>query len=119
MSLTDGISHLVIGFLTGAVGIHYGALYASVQSNWRLAATTALIGAVVWMVASVFMGWIPIIGSLGTFLVWLLAVTRMYSVGFGTAFEIAIFAWIISFVVVHIESFLGVRNAEALGVPWE
>ena len=43
----------------------------------------------------------------------------MYEVGFGTAFEIAIFAWIISFVAVHVESFLGIRNATAIGVPWE
>ncbi len=119
MSLTDGLFHLVIGLVTGAVGIHFGARYAGVGSSWRLAAFTALIGAVVWMVASIFMGWIPLIGSIGTFVVWLIAVTRMYDVGLGTAFEIAIFAWIISFVVVHVESFLGIRNATAIGVPWE
>jgi maltodextrin utilization protein YvdJ len=119
VGITDSIFHLVIGFVTGTVGIHYGAQYAGVESSWELAATTAFIGAVVWMVASIFMGWIPLIGSVGTFFVWLVAVKRLYSVSFGEAFEIAIMAWIVAFIVVHVESFLGFRNAEALGVPWE
>ncbi|MFB6241270.1 MAG: hypothetical protein ABEJ36_00520 [Candidatus Nanosalina sp.] len=119
MGLVDSIFHLVIGFVTGTVGIHYGARYAGVQSSWRLAALTAVIGAVVWMVAGLFLGWIPLIGSIGTFFVWLVAIQRMYSVETGEALEIAVMAWIVAFVVVHLESYLGIRHAEAIGVPWE
>lgn len=93
-----------------------GAMYAGVGSSIETAAITALAGAVVWAVVGLFMGWIPLIGSVGTFVVWLVVVTQTYSVGIGTAFRIAVFAWIISFVVTHIESLLGFRS-KAMGVP--
>jgi hypothetical protein len=119
VGLIDSVFHLLIGFLTGTVGIHYGAMYAGVESSWRVAAITALVGAVVWMVASLFMGWIPLLGSILTFGIWIVAVTRMYSVGLGEAFEVAIFAWIAAFVLTHLESFMGFRNVDAIGIPGE
>ena len=116
MGIVDSIFHLVIGFVTGTVGIHFGAIYAGVGSSPEVAAVTALAGAVVWAVVGFFMGWIPLIGSLGTFVVWLLMITQMYNVGIGSAFEIAVFAWVASFIVTHVESFFGFRS-KAMGVP--
>ena len=116
MGLIDSLFHLVIGFITGTAGIFLGAQYAGVGAGLETAAVTALVGAVAWAVASLFMGWIPLMGSVGTLVVWLVVVTQTYSVGLNTAFEIAILAWIASFVVTHLESFFGIRS-KALGVP--
>jgi len=116
MSLIDSVFHLVIGFVTGTVGIFLGAQYAGVGAGLETAAMTAVIGAVVWAVVGLFAGWIPLLGSLVTFVVWLLVVSQTYNVGFGTAFRIAVFAWIASFFVTKLESLFGIRS-KAFGVP--
>ncbi|MFB6115950.1 MAG: hypothetical protein ABEK10_00415 [Candidatus Nanosalina sp.] len=116
MGLVDSVFHLLIGFVTGAIGIFLGAQYAGVGAGLETAAVTAFLGAVAWAVAGLFAGWIPLLGSILTFLVWLLVVTQTYSVGMGTAFRIAVFAWIASLVVTKLESLLGIRS-KALGVP--
>ena len=116
MGLIDSALHLVIGFVTGTLGIFLGASYAGVGSGLETAALTAFIGAVVWALVGLFAGWIPLIGSVVTFFVWLLAVGQMYGVGLTTSFKIAVFAWIVSLLVTKLESIFGIR-AKALGVP--
>lgn len=116
MGLIDSLFHLVIGFITGTVGIFFGAQYVGVGAGIETAAITALVGAAAWMVAGIFMGWVPLIGSLVTFGVWVVVLTQTYQVGVGTALRIGFFAWVGSFVVTHLESLFGIRS-KALGVP--
>ncbi len=116
MGLIDSIFHLLIGFVTGTAGIFLGAQYAGVGAGLETAAMTAFLGAVAWALVGLFAGWIPLLGSAITFIVWLLVVTQTYNVGIGTAFQIAVLAWIASFVVTKLESVFGIRS-KALGVP--
>jgi hypothetical protein len=116
MGFIDSVAHFVIGFVTGTVGIHFGALYVTGSSTWETAAMTAVAGAFIWAVASLFFGWIPLLGSLLTLAIWVFAISQIYGVGYGTAIEIGLFAWIASFIVTKIESFLGLRT-DAVGVP--
>ena len=116
MGLIDSVFHLVIGFVTGTIGIFLGASYAGIGAGLETAALAAFIGAVVWAIVGLFAGWIPLLGSIVTFLVWLLAVGQIYGVGLGTAFRVAVFAWIASLLVTKLESIFGIR-AKAVGVP--
>lgn len=114
--MIDSVFHLLIGFVTGAIGIFLGAQYAGVGAGLETAAVTAFLGAVAWAVVGLFAGWIPLLGSVVTFFVWLLVVTQTYGVGIGTAFRVAVFAWVASLVVTKLESVFGIRS-KALGVP--
>ncbi|WP_414838282.1 hypothetical protein ACK3SF_02670 [Candidatus Nanosalina sp. VS9-1] len=116
MGLIDSLFGLAVGFLTGTLGLFIGASYAGVGAGLETAAVTALAGALVWAVVGLFAGWIPLIGSIATFIVWLIVVTQTYGVGLSTAFKVAVFAWVASLIVTKLESVFGIR-ARAVGVP--
>jgi len=108
----------LISLVAGAIGIYAGALVVLGTSDFTTAVIAALIGAIVWGVASFFLGWIPLLGSVLTFLAWLGAINWMYTGGWITAAQIALFAWVISLVVVYLADLAGLTDeADAMGVP--
>lgn len=113
----NSIAAFLIGLIAGGLGIYAGALIVLGQANITTALTAALIGAVVWGLASTFLGWIPLVGTIITFVVWLGAINWLYTGGWITALQIAIFAWITSLIISYIVQKAGYANPNALGVP--
>lgn len=117
MGLTDSIVTFVVGLVVGTLGIHLGAIIILGQSTIQTAAFTAIGGAVVWFLASHFFGWVPLLGIVLTFIVWLGFVNGQYPGGLTDAAKIAGIAWVSSVMADYILKFIGIRKAHAIGVP--
>ena len=117
MGLTDSLVTFVVGLVVGTLGIHLGAIVILGQSSIGTAAFTAAGGAVVWFLASHFFGWVPLLGIVLTFIVWLAFVNGQYPGGLTDAAKIAGIAWVASIVADYILKFMGIRRAHAVGVP--
>lgn len=102
----------------GTLGIYIGASIILGTANLTTALTAALIGAIVWGIASFFLGWIPLLGSFFTLIAWLGAIKWIYPGGWITASQIAVFAWLSALLMISIASFTGLaEDADAIGVP--
>lgn len=117
MGLTDSIITFAVGLVIGALGIHLGALLVLGESSLMLAASTAVLGAIVWSVAGHFFGWVPFLGIILTFIVWLGFINARYSGGLMTAAKIAAVAWTASIIADYLLKYLGLKKAHAVGVP--
>lgn len=113
----DSILTFIVGLVIGAAGIHLGASYVIGSSTWQMALITAMIGASVWGIATFFIGWIPIWGSLFTLIIWLAAVNFIYPEGWISAAKIASIAWVVSLIAIHIVEYIGLRDVDAVGIP--
>lgn len=117
MGLTDSLVTFAVGLVVGAVGIHIGALLVLGQSSFLTAASTALVGAIVWFLVSHFLGWVPLLGIVLTFITWLAFINGRYSGGMVTAAKIAGVAWVAAVAADFLLRRLGFRKAHAVGVP--
>ncbi|MFB6174458.1 MAG: hypothetical protein ABEJ87_00600 [Candidatus Nanohalobium sp.] len=117
MSLKDSLVTFAVGLVVGAIGIHVGALLVLGTSQFPHAATTAVLGAVVWFLASHFFGWVPFLGIVLTFITWLGVINGRYPGGMMTAAKIALVAWAASVTVDYFLKYIGIRRAHAVGVP--
>ena len=106
-----------ISLLTGAVGIYVGAWIVFGTWSLQTAILAALIGSAVWGIMSFFLGWIPLFGSLITLVVWLGVINSFYPGGWYNAGQIAVFAWLISLIVVYLTRMVGLKRKNAMGVP--
>lgn len=116
-STRNSVIAFLASLVAGAVGIYAGAIIVLGSASITTAVMASLVGAAVWGLTSYFLGWIPLIGSLITFVAWLGAINWFYAGGWLTAAQIAIFAWIISLLTTYLISAAGVTNTNALGVP--
>lgn len=108
----------LVSLTAGAFGIYVGAVLILGTASFSTAIMAALVGAIVWGIASFFLGWIPLLGSIFTLIAWLAAIRWMYTIGWITAAQIAIFAWLTSLLFLSILSILGVtEDTDAVGVP--
>lgn len=117
MGLTDSLIKFATGLVVGTLGIHLGAILVLGQSSIQTAAFTAVGGAVVWFLASHFFGWVPLLGIVLTFIVWLAFVNGQYPGGLRDAAKIAGIAWVASIVADQVLKMMGIRNPDAVGVP--
>lgn len=117
MALIDSIVVFVVSLLIGALGIYVGARVVADVDDYGYAIVTALIGAIVWAVVSFFLGWIPFLGPLLTFLAYLAVINYRYPGGWVNAIVIALIAWIASAIVLYVLAVLGLVAFEAVGVP--
>lgn len=115
--LRSSAATFLISLVTGSFGIYAGAFIVFGSASIETAVLAAVIGSFVWGVMSFFLGWIPILGSLITLIVWLGAINSFYPGGWYSAGQIAVFAWLISLVVVYIAKLAGLKQKNALGVP--
>lgn len=116
-STRNSVIAFLASLVAGTAGIYTGALIVLGSANIMTAIIASLVGAIVWGLTSYFLGWIPLIGSLITFVAWLGAINWFFAGGWLVAAQIAIFAWIISLLVTYIISAAGITNTNALGVP--
>ncbi len=117
MAVVDSLFVFVVSLLIGALGLYVGARVVSGVDDYRYAVVTALVGAVVWAVVGFFLGWIPFLGPLLTFLAYLGVIRARYPGGWFDALVIALVAWVAAVVVLYVLGLAGFVAFEAIGVP--
>ena len=121
MSTTDIVSAVfvfLVSLLVGTVAITVGAqVLIDRDTGFRRAAVTALLGAAVYTLVGVFLGWIPLLGPLLMLIAWIGVINWQYPGGWGTATGIAIVAWLSAVLILFALAQLGVVTPDALGVP--
>jgi len=117
MGLTASAVAFVVSLLVGGLGIFVGGLVVTGTSDYEHAVWTALIGALVWGIASFLFGWLPAIGPLLTLLAYVWVVKRRYPGGWINAAAIALLAWAASVGIIRLLAEYGVEGLGATGVP--
>jgi hypothetical protein len=118
MALLDSVVIFLISLILGTVGIYAGVrLVADRDVGFVNPAITALIGALVWGLASFFLGWVPLLGPLLMFVIWVGVINWRYPGGWVTAAGIGLVAVIVIYVVVYALATVGIVTPDALGVP--
>jgi len=103
--------------LVGGVGIYAGGRLLSNARGYEHAVWTALIGALAWAVASALFGWLPLLGTVLTYVVYLGVIKWRYRGGWFTAAGIALVGWLAASLVLELLSAVGLGGFSALGVP--
>jgi hypothetical protein len=117
MGLLDSIVGFVVSLLVGGFGIYVGARVVVGERDFDHAVVTALVGAVVWALVGLFLGWIPFLGVVLTLVAYVGVVNWRYPGGWLEAAGIALVAWVASLVVLAVLSLFGVGSLSAFGVP--
>jgi hypothetical protein len=117
MGLIDSLVGFVVSLLVGGFGIYVGARVVVGDSDYGHAVVTALVGAVVWAVVSLLLGWLPLVGLLLTLAAYVAVVNWRYPGGWVEAAGIALVAWVASLVAIAALSVLGLARLSAFGVP--
>jgi hypothetical protein len=117
MAFIDSVVGFVVSLLVGGFGIYVGARVVVGENDYEHALVTALVGAVVWAVVGLFLGWIPLVGVVLTLVAYVGVVNWRYPGGWVAAAGIALVAWVASLVVLAVLSVLGVTSLSAFGVP--
>ncbi|NKE35057.1 hypothetical protein GWG54_04335 [Natronococcus sp. JC468] len=115
--MIDNLVVFLVSLLIGAFGIFVGAKVVVDTEDYTYALITALIGAIVWAVVGLFLGWIPLLGPILVFLAYLAVINARYPGGWIDALVITIVAWLAVLVVLYVLAFLGLTAFEAAGVP--
>ncbi|MFC3958299.1 hypothetical protein [Halovivax cerinus] len=113
----DSLVVFLVSLLIGALGIYLGAKVVVDVEDYTYAIVTALIGAIVWGVVGLFLGWIPLLGPALVLLSYLAIVNWRYPGGWIQAAAITLLAWISVLVVLYVLAVLGVTGFDAVGVP--
>jgi len=117
MALVDSLVVFVVSLLIGGIGIYVAARVVVDESDYGYAVVTALIGAIVWGIVGFFLGWIPLLGPLLTFLAYIGVINARYPGGFWDAVVISLVAWLASAIVLYLLAALGFVTFQAVGVP--
>lgn len=117
MGVLDSTVVFVVSLLIGALGVYVGARAVTGVDDYAYAVVTALVGAVVWVVVAVLLGWIPFLGPALTLLAYLGVIRRRYPGGWITAATVALIAWIAAVAVLYALAVIGVTEFSAFGVP--
>ena len=107
----------VISLLIGAFGIYVGARVVVDADDYTYAIITALLGAIVWAVAGLFVGWIPLLGPLLVLIAYIAVINWRYPGGWIDAIVIALIAWLAILIVLYVLAILGITEFDAVGVP--
>jgi len=117
MAFHQSLIVFIVSLLIGALGIYIGARVITDYEDYTYAIVTALIGAIIWVVVALFVGWIPFLGPLLALLAYVAVINWRYPGGWIEAIGIALIAWLASFAVLYVLAVLEVTTFEALGVP--
>ncbi|QLG29497.1 hypothetical protein HUG10_12305 [Halorarum halophilum] len=116
--MVSAVFIFLVSLLVGAAAIHLGAqLLVDRDTGFRRATVTALIGAIVYTLVGLFLGWIPLLGPLLMLVAWIAVINWQYPGGWGTAIGIGLVAWIVAVLILFGLSQLGIVTPDALGVP--
>lgn len=118
MGLVTSLITFVVGVLVGGFGIYVGAELITRGGSFEKAVTAAIIGSVVWAVVGTFVGAIPLLGPILTFVAYLAVLNVFYAGGWVEAAGIALVAWVTLVLVFTVLGPLGLGVFSAVGVPW-
>ncbi|MDY6775010.1 MAG: hypothetical protein SV253_02860 [Halobacteria archaeon] len=116
-AFSSSLTAFFVSLLVGGFGIYAGARLILSEGSFVKAVVTALVGALVWGVVSLFVGWIPLVGPVLTFLAWMGVVKGRYGVGWIEASLVALVAWISSVFALYVLSALSIGRLSAVGIP--
>lgn len=116
MAVATSVVVFIVNLVVGTFGIYVGARLIAGIDNGGRALVTALIGALVWGLASTFVGWIPVVGPLLALVAWVAVIDWRYPGGFVNAALIGFVAWL---AVLLVLSVLGraLGSVDAIGIP--
>lgn len=113
----DSVIVFVASLLIGAFGIYVGATVIADVDDFGKAVLTALIGAIVWALASFFLGVIPILGPILTLLAYIAVIKVIYNLQWLRAIAIALLAWIVAIGLLTVLRKMGLGSLKAVGIP--
>ena len=113
----DSIIVFVVGLLLGALGIYVGARVIVGVEDYTYAIITALLGAIIWAVLGLLIGWIPFVGPLVVLIAYIGVIHWRYPGGWLQAIGIALVAWLAILIVLWALALLGIAAPDAVGVP--
>jgi hypothetical protein len=99
------------------VSLLIGARVITGRDDYTYAIVTALIGALIWVIVALFLGWIPFLGPLLALIAYVAVINWRYPGGWLEAIGIALVAWIASLAVLYVLATIGFTSFDALGVP--
>jgi len=117
VAVIDSVIVFVVSALVGGIGIYAGALVLSDARSYEHAVWTAVIGALAWIVVSVLFGWLPLLGTVLTYLAYLAVIKWRYKGGWITAAGIALIGWLAASLVLSLLAAVGIGGFSALGIP--
>jgi len=116
-SVVSGVLVFLVSFVVGTAAITVGAqVLIDRDTGVRRAAVTALLGAVVYTLVGVFLGWIPLLGPLLMLLAWVGVINWQYPGGWGTSAGIAFVAWLVAVLILVVLAQVGIAT-DAFGIP--
>lgn len=116
-TIVSGVFVFLVSFVVGAVAIMLGAqLLIDRDTGFRRATGTALLGAIVYTLVGVFLGWIPLLGPVVMLVAWVGVINWRYPGGWGTALGIGVVAWIVAVLVLFGLAQVGIAT-DAFGIP--
>lgn len=113
----DRVILFVGSLIIGAFGVHVGALVVTRTDDFGKALITALVGAVIWSLASYLFLGVPYVGPALTLAAYLLIVKWRYGTTWPESVGIALLAWIVGLGVLSVLSTVGLGSLDALGIP--
>lgn len=118
MTIAEASVVFALGFLVGTLAILLGArLVVDEDAGVGNAAFTAFVGAVVWAGSGLFIGWIPLVGTLLMLLAWIAVINWRYPGGLATAASVGFVAWLAAIVLATILSAFGLITLDVVGIP--
>jgi len=117
MAIVANLVGFVISLLIGALGIYVGGRVVTDVDDYSYAIITAFVGAVVWWVVAVLVGWIPLLGPILALLAWVGVINARYPGGWGNAILIGLVAWLSAMVVLYVLAVFNVVTFQAFGIP--
>lgn len=118
MSVVDTVLVFALSLLVGTVSILAGVrLLLDSDAGIPNAALTAALGALVWGLASYFVGWVPLLGVALMLIAWIGVINWRYPGGWGSAAAIGFVAWLVAVGITYALATIGIVTPEALGIP--
>lgn len=117
VEVADSLAVFVVGLLIGAFGIYVGGRIVVDVADYGHAVVTAVIGSLVWAIASFVFGGLPFVGPILAFVAYLGVIYWRYPGGWGDALKISLVAWIVVAIVLYALVSLGLTSPGAVGVP--
>jgi hypothetical protein len=116
VGLLGGLITFVVSLLAGGLAIYVAARVVVGDADYGHAVVTAVVGSLAWFVVSLFLGWLPLLGTLLPLLAWIGVVNLRYEGGWVNAALVGLVAWVASVVALVVLRLVGVSNV--WGVPF-
>ncbi|MFU8869018.1 hypothetical protein [Natronococcus sp.] len=111
------VTTFVVSLATGGLGVYLGARLVLGSDDRLNAVVTGLLGAVVLVGGGLLFGWVPVLGQLALFFVYVATVRHRYPADWVDAAKVSGIAWLTVVVVLALLAAAGVVTLEVVGMP--